>query len=58
MPFERFLEEHKSLLDGANLSSITDSFVDNSSKNIVEAITNSPEIAVCGQEAFKAVFQI
>lgn len=58
LPFENLLEEHKSLLDGANLNTVTDSFIENSSKNLVQVITDSPEIAVCGQEAFKAVFQI
>lgn len=58
LPFERFLEEHKSLLDREELTRITDSFIDSSSKGVVDVINNSPEIAIYGEEAFKAVFQV
>jgi hypothetical protein len=58
LPFERFLEEHKSLLDRDELTRITDSFIDSSSKGVVDVINNSPELAVYGEEAFKAVFSV
>lgn len=58
LPFERFLEDHQSLLDGADLNKITDSFIDSSSKNIIDVITTAPEVVIYGEDAFKAVFQL
>ena len=60
---KNFLEDHQVLLDLFNspdpdLSKIAHNFIQSSSEKAVDVIVTSPEVVLCGEDAFKAVFQV